>query len=99
MINKNITEENIFSAVEQAIELWMEHIKFYFMDGLTGETYEDLDGIGKIASDIMDLNFKLKGRRGGRFRVTVSVSNFVTKSTHAVSVGSTRPAGRVSRQA
>lgn len=80
VINKNITEENIFSAVEQAIELRWEHIKFYFMDGLPGETYEDLDGIGKIASDIMDLNFKLKGRRGGRFRVTVSVSNFVPKA-------------------
>lgn len=80
VINKNITEENIFSAVEQAIELGWEHIKLYFMDGLPGETYEDLDGIGKIASDIMDLNFKLKGRRGGRFRVTVSVSNFVPKA-------------------
>lgn len=80
VINKNITEENIFSAVEQAIELGWEHIKFYFMVGLPGETYEDLDGIGKIASDIMDLNFKLKGRRGGRFRVTVSVSNFVPKA-------------------
>lgn len=80
VINKNITEENIFSAVEQAIELGWEHIKFYFMDGLPGETYEDLDGIGKIASDIMDLNFKLKGRRGGRFRVTVSISNFVPKA-------------------
>lgn len=80
VINKNITEENIFNAVEQAIELGWEHIKFYFMDGLPGETYEDLDGIGKIASDIMDLNFKLKGRRGGRFRVTVSVSNFVPKA-------------------
>ena len=80
VINKNITEENIFSAVEQAIELGWEHIKFYFMDGLPEETYEDLDGIGKIASDIMDLNFKLKGRRGGRFRVTVSVSNFVPKA-------------------
>ncbi len=80
VINKNITEENIVSAVEQAIELGWEHIKFYFMDGLPGETYEDLDGIGKIASDIMDLNFKLKGRRGGRFRVTVSVSNFVPKA-------------------
>lgn len=80
VINKNITEENIFSAVEQAIELGWEHIKFYFMDGLPGETYEDLDGISKIASDIMDLNFKLKGRKGGRFRVTVSVSNFVPKA-------------------
>ena len=80
VINKNITEENIFSAVEQAIELGWEHSKFYFMDGLPGETSEDLDGIGNIASDIMDLNFKLKGRRGGRFRVTVSVSNFVPKA-------------------
>ncbi len=80
VIYKNITEEYIFSAVEQAIELGWEHIKFYFMDGLPGETYEDLDGIGKIASNIMDLNFKLKGRRGGRFRVTVSVSNFVPKA-------------------
>ena len=80
IINKNITEENIYSSVKQAIELGWEHIKFYFMAGLPGETYEDLDGIGKIASDIMDLNFKIKGRKGGRFRVTVSVSNFVPKA-------------------
>lgn len=80
IINKNITQEDIYSAVKQAIELGWEHIKLYFMAGLPGETYEDLDGIGKIASDIMDLNFKIKGRKGGRFRVTVSVSNFVPKA-------------------
>ncbi len=80
IINKNITDENIYSAVTQAIELGWEHIKFYFMDGLPEETYEDLDGIAQIAAEIMDLNFKIKGRRGGRFRVTVSVSNFVPKA-------------------
>lgn len=80
IINKNITEENIYSAVEQAIQLGWEHIKLYFMVGLPGETYEDLDGIGEIARRIMDINFKLRGRKGGRFRVTVSVSNFVPKA-------------------
>lgn len=80
IINKNITEENIYDSVEQAIELGWEHIKLYFMAGLPGETYDDLDGIGEIASKIMDINFKLRGRRGGRFRITVSVSNFVPKA-------------------
>ncbi|MBQ0078961.1 MAG: TIGR03960 family B12-binding radical SAM protein [Eubacterium sp.] len=80
IINKNITEENIYSAVEQAIELGWETIKLYFMDGLPGETYEDLEGIAQIAKNIIDINFKIRGRKGGRFRVTVSVSNFVPKA-------------------
>lgn len=80
IINKNITEEDIYSAVEQAIELGWEHIKLYFMVGLPGETFEDLDGIGEIARRIMDINFRMRGRKGGRFRVTVSVSNFVPKA-------------------
>ena len=79
VINKNITEENIFGAVEQAIELGWEHIKLYFMAGLPGETYDDLDGIRNIAERIMDINFRIRGRKGGRFRVTISVSNFVPK--------------------
>lgn len=80
IINKNITEEDIYGAVEQAIGLGWETIKLYFMAGLPGETYEDLDGIGKIAKNIIDINFKVRGRKGGRFRVTASVSNFVPKA-------------------
>ena len=79
VINKNITEDNIFGAVEKAIELGWEHIKLYFMAGLPGETYEDLDGIREIAEKIMEINFRIKGKKGGRFRVTISVSNFVPK--------------------
>ena len=79
IINKNITEEDIYSAVEQAIELGWETIKLYFMDGLPGETFEDLDGIAEIAKNIREINYKIRGRKGGRFRVTVSVSNFVPK--------------------
>lgn len=80
IINKNITEADIYGAVKQAIELGWETIKLYFMVGLPGETYADLDGIGIIAKNIMELNFKLRGRKGGRFRVTVSASNFVPKA-------------------
>ena len=80
IINKNITEDDIYSAVRQAVELGWEHIKLYFMIGLPGETYEDLDGIADIARKIMDINYEIRGRKGGRFRVTVSVSNFVPKA-------------------
>lgn len=79
VINKNITDEDIYSAVEQAVELGWEHIKLYFMIGLPTETDEDLDGIAEIARNIIDINYKMRGRKGGRFRVTVSVSNFVPK--------------------
>ena len=50
------------------------------MIGLPTETDEDLDGIAEIAKKIIDLNYKINGSRGGRFRVTVSVSNFVPKA-------------------
>ena len=80
IINKNITENDIYGAVRQAVELGWEHIKLYFMIGLPGETYEDLDGIAQIARKIMDINYEIRGRKGGRFRVTVSVSNFVPKA-------------------
>ncbi|MDO5491982.1 MAG: TIGR03960 family B12-binding radical SAM protein, partial [Bacillota bacterium] len=79
VINKNITEEDIYSAVRQAIELGWETIKLYFMIGLPTETDEDLDGIAEIARRIVDINYEIRGRKGGRFRVTVSVSNFVPK--------------------
>ena len=78
VINKGITEEDIYSAVEQAIELGWRHVKLYFMIGLPTETYEDLDGIAEIAQKV--INIHRKSGIGGRFNVTVSVSNFVPKA-------------------
>lgn len=80
VINKGITEEDIYGAVRQALELGWSNIKLYFMVGHPTETLEDLDGIAEIAKKIKDLNFEIKGRKGGRFNVTVSVSNFVPKA-------------------
>lgn len=78
VINKGITETDIYDAVEQAIELGWKHIKLYFMIGLPTETYEDLDGIAEIARKIVAIH--RQSGRTGRFNVTVSVSNFVPKA-------------------
>lgn len=80
VINKGITEEDIYGAVRQALELGWNHVKLYFMVGLPTETLEDLDGIAQIAKRIKEINYEIKGKKGGRFHVTVSVSNFVPKA-------------------
>ena len=79
VINKSITDTDIYQAVEKAIELGWINIKLYFMVGLPTETFEDLDGIAEIAKNITDINYRITGKRG-RFNVTVSVSNFVPKA-------------------
>ena len=78
VINKGVTESDIYSSIEQAIELGWRNIKLYFMIGLPTETDEDLDGIAQIARNIVDMNYKINGK--SRFNVTVSVSNFVPKA-------------------
>ena len=80
IINKGVTEDDIYESVREALSLGWNHIKLYFMDGLPGETFEDLDGIADIVRNIKDINYKLNGGKLGRFRLTVSVSNFVPKA-------------------
>lgn len=77
VINKGITDDDIYSSVSQAIDLGYNNIKFYFMIGLPTETKEDLDGIVEIARRVTDI-YKESGKQG-RFKVTCSVSNFVPK--------------------
>ena len=79
VINKNVTEDDIFKAIDTAIELGWTSVKLYFMVGLPTETDEDLDGIVDLVSRIMSLATDKNGGRRGRFNVGVSVSNFVPK--------------------
>ena len=78
VINKDITEEHIYSASRQAFELGWHSIKLYFMAGLPGETDEDLAGIADIARNIMNIYKEVNGKIG-RLSIHVSVSNFVPK--------------------
>jgi radical SAM family uncharacterized protein len=79
VINKSITNDDIYNAVRQAVELGWNQIKLYFMVGLPTETDEDLDGIADIAKNILAINEEVHGKRNSRFNVTISVSNFVPK--------------------
>ncbi|HWQ78992.1 MAG TPA: TIGR03960 family B12-binding radical SAM protein [Anaerovoracaceae bacterium] len=79
VINKSITDHDIYHSMEQAIGLGWTSIKLYFMVGLPTETFEDLDGIAEIAKNITDINYRVTGKRG-RFNMTVSISNFVPKA-------------------
>ncbi len=80
IINKNITEDDIFAAVKEAFESGTNGVKLYFMMGLPGETMEDVLGIADIAARIRSIYYEVpKEKRSGGFKLTVSVSCFVPK--------------------
>ncbi len=79
VINKNITEKDILTAIEQAVGLGWNSVKLYFMIGHPTETDEDLDGIADLASKIMETAKAANGGNRGRFSVSVSAANFVPK--------------------
>jgi radical SAM family uncharacterized protein len=82
VINKGVTEENLFAAAKAAFEAGWSSIKLYFMVGLPTEEIEDLDGIAALARKVAAIGTEAsrKGRLKKRVQVTVSVSNFVPKA-------------------
>ncbi|TEB12758.1 hypothetical protein Pmgp_00733 [Pelotomaculum propionicicum] len=79
VINKGVTEEDLLAAAGAAFrEGWLA-VKLYFMIGLPTETDEDLDGINRLAREVLSLGRKA-GVPRGRLKVTVSVSSFVPKA-------------------
>lgn len=81
VINKSITDSDIYESAKQAIHLGWNGMKLYFMVGLPSETYEDLDGIVTIARNIMEIYYGYNGgRKNARFTLNISVSNFVPKA-------------------
>jgi radical SAM family uncharacterized protein len=79
VIRKNITEDDILAGVEKATAIGWNRVKLYFMIGLPTETYEDIDGIARLAETIMKKTVTPGGKGSGRLGITVSVSNFVPK--------------------
>ncbi|WP_250277621.1 TIGR03960 family B12-binding radical SAM protein [[Clostridium] colinum] len=81
VINKGITEEEILRGSSLAFEGGWDRVKLYFMVGLPTETDEDIKGISKLASDIVDKFYELpKEKRNRGVSVTVSSSCFVPKA-------------------
>lgn len=80
VINKNISEEDVFKTARMAFEGGHSTIKLYFMIGLPTETFEDVAGIAELAEKVVSLYYEVsRERRLNRGKVTVSVSSFVPK--------------------
>lgn len=80
VINKNVSEEEVFSSCKIAFEGGYTSVKLYFMLGLPTETMEDVAGIIELAQKVVNLFYSLPDKPKGKgVNVTVSVSTFVPK--------------------
>ncbi len=80
IINKNITDEDIYGAARHAFASGVNGVKLYFMIGLPEETEEDILGIVDTVANIRAIYYELpKEKRKGGVRLTVSVACFVPK--------------------
>lgn len=76
VINKLITEADLYGAVESAFANGWSRAKLYFLTGLPTETDVDTRGIADLAAGCVDI-----GRRHtSRASVTVSIGGFVPKA-------------------
>lgn len=78
-INKNITDEDIYSSAKKAFLQGFSSIKLYFMIGLPTETDEDIDGIINTAATIRKLYREFRTDNQKQLRLSVSSSVFVPK--------------------
>lgn len=79
IINKNVTEQDLFRTMEQVFSQGYTSVKLYFMIGLPFETYEDLDGIVELVKEVKSI-YGIAGKNNPRkLMLTVSTSNFVPK--------------------
>ena len=80
VINKNVSEEDLMTAVNVAFDGGKTSVKLYFMEGLPTETLDDLTGIADMAKNVVHAYYQNPNRQKGRSpQVTISVACFVPK--------------------
>ena len=80
VINKGITEEQIFNAVTNAFSAGWRRCKLYFMIGLPGETDEDVAAIGDLCRRLYAAaKDSVPDNQRGNVRMSASVSLFIPK--------------------
>ncbi|MGM0437162.1 MAG: TIGR03960 family B12-binding radical SAM protein [Bacillota bacterium] len=82
VINKGVSEENLYDAVKSAFNAGWHRIKLYFMIALPTETREDLEGIVRMAKKVLEIGKKIRKNTNKRMKsieVQVSVSTFIPK--------------------
>jgi radical SAM family uncharacterized protein len=76
-INKNVMDDDLYTAVDNAFSQGWTNVKMYFMVGQPTETHEDIEGIVALARRVREIG---RSYHGGRARVRVSTSNFIPKA-------------------
>jgi len=80
VLRKDITEEEILSAVELLIDKEILNLRLYFMVGLPGEEDQDIDAIIDLTKKIQQhALLKTCGKKKFR-RITLSVNQFIPKA-------------------
>ena len=75
VINKLITDDDLYSAVDGAFSQGWQRVKLYFLTGVPTETDEDTLGIAELAREVVNI-----GRRyTKKASCTASVGGFVPK--------------------
>lgn len=81
VINKNVCEKDIFSAVKSAFENGWNRAKLYFMIGLPTETDEDLISIANLSEEILSCARQAAGdKRKHGINISISCAIFVPKA-------------------
>ncbi|MBN1631685.1 MAG: radical SAM protein, partial [Thermoleophilia bacterium] len=79
VINKNVTEEDVLAAAEEAFRGGRTTLKLYFMIGLPFEEDADVVAIAELSLKIREVGRAVLGPRAGRLQLNVSVNNFIPK--------------------
>jgi radical SAM superfamily enzyme YgiQ (UPF0313 family) len=79
VINKGISEDEIFAAVETLVSNGIPNLKLYFMIGLPTETNEDVEAITRLCKGIKHRFLSSSRTRGRIGEITLSLNSFVPK--------------------
>ena len=81
VINKNVTEEDLFGAIDAAFAAGWRRCKLYFMIGLPTETDEDIKGIARLVQQAYDhARAVVPKEQRGSIQIGASVALFVPKA-------------------
>ncbi len=81
VINKNVTEQDVFGAIDAAFSAGWRRCKLYFMIGLPTETDDDIKGIASLAQRAYDrARMVVPEDQRGSVHVSISCALFVPKA-------------------
>jgi len=79
VINKGVTDQDLFDATAAAFVAGWETIKLYFMIGLPTETDQDILAIADLLEQLAQMGRAKLGRRRRHLRINVSLATLIPK--------------------